>query len=74
MNLQLSDYKPTWTEGAKEGPQGVHFPRKQGIIDFFLVLRWGEEALGKDPGLVFSWKTDNNFHWAPSLRSSRRGP
>ena len=60
-NVHLSRHKPTWTEGAKESSQRVHLPRNQLIIDFFLVLGWGEEALRKNPGLVFSWKTDHDF-------------
>lgn len=73
MDLYLSHCKPTWTEGAKKCSQGVHFPRNQLIADFFLVFRWREKALRKNPGLVFSWKTDN-FHWAPPRRISTGAP
>lgn len=73
-NSQLSPYRPTWTEGAEKGPQGVHLPCHQLITDFFLVLRWGEKALRKNSGLVFSWKNNNTFHWAPPLRICMRAP
>ena len=66
-DLHLSDYKHTWTEGAKKGPERVHFPGNQLVIDFFLVLGWGEKALRKNPGLVFSWKTNNSFDRALCL-------
>lgn len=71
MNLHLSHYKPTWTQGAKKGSQRVHFPRNQLRIDFFLVLGRGEKALRKNPGLVFSWKTNNNLDWALCLELAR---
>ena len=66
MNLPLSRCKPTWTESAEKGSQGVHFACNQLIIDFLLVLQGAEEALRENPGLVFPWKTSNKLSSVPA--------
>lgn len=67
MNLNVSHRKPTWTEGAKEGSQGVYFARNQLVTDFLLVLCGAEQALGENAGLVFPWKTSSRRSSGPCL-------
>lgn len=55
--------RPTWTEGAEEGPQGVHLPGDQCVADLLLVLGRREQALGQHPGLVLPWKTELVAPW-----------
>lgn len=66
--MHLPHAMPTWTECAEKRTQGVHFARDQLVTDFLLVLRGAQKALGKNPGLVLSWKTRKPCYWAPDSK------